>query len=108
MPPTPTRGSFDTLTSIPGSFAVTGWGLDVRAPSAQNTIRITLDGRVASLVTTSKVRTDVNRAFSVSGAHGFYKRIGATKGKHTVCLASLPTTATSAATNLGCKTTTVR
>ncbi len=102
--PTPTRGSFDRLSSIPGSFAVTGWGLDVRAPSVNNTIRITLDGRVVANVATSQGRADVNRIFRVSGTHGFYKRIGATKGRHTVCTASMPTTASSAATNLGCKT----
>ena len=105
--PTPTRGSLDSLTTMSGSFAVAGWGLDVRAPAASNTIQVTLDGRIVSNFATSVMRTDVNHAFGVTGRHGFSQRIGTTNGRHTVCTTSLPAVAASAANSLGCRTVTV-
>ena len=102
--PTPTRGSFDTITARTGSFAVGGWAYDLRAATGMSTVRITADGRVVANIRTGIARTDVNRIFQLSGTHGFYVRVRATPGRHVVCAVSLPLSAASSATNLGCKT----
>lgn len=103
VPPTPTRGSFDSIVGARGSFAVYGWAFDTWTPTANNPVRFTVDGRVVSTIRTSKVRADVNRAFHLSGAHGFAVRIAASAGRHTVCALSLPMTAASKVTSLGCR-----
>lgn len=105
---TPTRGSFDRVSSVKGSFSADGWAYDPRKATASSTVRIMSDGRVVANVRTGYLRKDVNRIHQVSGRHGFHVRVAAKPGRHTICAVSLPTTASSAAANLGCKTIAVR
>lgn len=100
---TPTRGAYDSLTMTKGTFAATGWAYDVKAPAASNVVRITSDGRLVALVRADLARSDVNRVLGTTGAHGFHVRVRAAAGRHQVCATSLPATATSTATALGCR-----
>jgi hypothetical protein len=106
--PTRTRGSFDRVSNANGSFRADGWALDPRTPRTSTMVRLTSDGHVVAYVRTTIPSPNVNRALKVSGVHGFHVWVPAKAGRHTICALSLPRSAGSAATSLGCRVVLVR
>ena len=105
--PRPTAGSFDSATGAKRVLRVAGWAYDPSASSASNTVRVTVDGRLAANTRAGNARADVDRKFHITGNHGFAVPIAAAPGVHTVCTVSLPTSAASYERALGCKRVTV-
>ncbi len=104
--PRPTTGSYDSATGGKRMLRVGGWAVDPSTSGASNTVIVTVDGRGYATLA-GIARSDVDRALRIGGNHGFALPIAAAAGRHTVCVASTPTSAASYQTSLGCKTVTV-
>ena len=63
-------GALDGGTVDGASYRIEGWAFDAADPAAPVTISVS-DGRSRSGAAVDVVRTDVNRPYAVSGAHGF-------------------------------------
>ena len=79
------------LVDVAGGIHVTGWAFDPQHREATRTVRILLDGRPVANVSTSKLRSDVNRNVHLTGTHGFDTLVKATPGRHTVQVVAIPT-----------------
>ncbi len=104
--PRPTTGFYDSATGARRILRVAGWAVDPSTSGASNTVIVTVDGRGYATLA-GIARSDVDRALRIGGNHGFALPIAAAAGRHTVCVASTPTSAASYQTSLGCKTVTV-
>ena len=105
--PGPTRGSFDKAAGAKRTFTVSGWAFDPATSSVSSAIRVTVDGKAVADTHASGVRADVNRVYKIAGNHAFTVRLGATAGRHNICVAALPASSASFQVSLGCKVVTV-
>lgn len=72
--------------SANSTVKVTGWAVDP-GTSASTSVRVTVDGVTDGGWSIAGVlRTDVNRARSTSGNHGFSITVAPRPGKHTICV----------------------
>jgi hypothetical protein len=82
-------GALQSAVTNPANSTVvmTGWALDRGARTASTTVRVTVDGVASGGWRTAGVlRTDVNRAQSATGGHGFSISLAPTPGKHQICV----------------------
>jgi hypothetical protein len=100
----PPVASVESVEGDPGSIHVTGWALDPDTATGA-TVQVSVDGTVAS-TTATVVRQDISTTYGFSGPTGFDYTTAASPGAHQVC-ASVLDSLTSAATSLGCWTTTL-
>ncbi len=102
-------GRLDQLRLVGGNLVLTGWALDRDHPSGSQvelyrTVKNTTQLR--GHVSTTVVRTDVNRSLHVTGAHGFSLSVPAFAGTQTWC-ATAVNLGPGVNTALGCRTITV-
>ncbi len=64
------RGTFDSAVPSTVAARVVGWAYDTAAPSVSIDIRVSVNG-VSRNYTANRSRSDINRIFGISGAHGF-------------------------------------
>jgi hypothetical protein len=94
VPPGSTPGNLDSLTA--GGIA-SGWVFDTRNSSESLTVNIYIDGNrlagaetgtLLTTTTTNIYRPDVNKAYGITGNHGFSVQLpaSATQGPHTISL----------------------
>ncbi len=90
-------------TAFSNTVVLTGWAMDPSARHRPMTVLVTVDGkksgdwRAASLT-----RTDVNRAYSATGGHGYSLSTTVPNGHHIVCLTARGAAATTPTASLGC------
>ena len=106
-PPPHLRGSLDAVSAGVDGFSAAGWVLDPQRTAGSAAAAVVLDGGQAAVVGTGRTRPDVNQVFGVTGAHGFVAGIGASPGRHTVCVNARPLGTSSVAISLGCRVITV-
>ncbi|GAA1875813.1 glycoside hydrolase family 25 protein [Lapillicoccus jejuensis] len=100
IPYTPADGRLDTATWTGNALSLTGWAIDW-STAAPTTVRLLVDGKVASTLTASGSRPDVGKVFPANGPqHGFSVLLPAAGGTHQVCLQATDRTAAT----LGCRT----
>ena len=78
-------GSLDAVTPSPAGLRVQGWSID---PDTANpiSVKVTLDGALATTATAAGDRPDVATAFPGYGSlHGYDVTVPAAPGVHTVC-----------------------
>ncbi len=80
------RGSLDSVAANGQTIRVAGWTFDPDQPATPLQIAIHLDGKVVSTSTTGGARADVNRAYRITGNHGFGVTVPAEPGRHTVAV----------------------
>jgi len=105
------QGRVDGATSTTaGRIDVRGWALDTDLKTSPITVDVRVDGVSRGIVTASKSRPDVAKAFPASGAnHGFTASVaGVTAGKHEVCVVARSGGGVGGDTPLTCATVTVR
>jgi hypothetical protein len=96
--PTVTLGSVDMLTSggsalefaqDAGPVRVAGWSFDPAAPSVSSSVAVLVDGRTVAQIPATRPRPDVNRAYRITGIHGFDTSFVVPSGRHTLCLVGI-------------------
>jgi len=99
------RGNLESLTTDEGDLVVSGWVVDqdTRAPVD---VHAYVDGRIVSAFSASTSRPDVGRIFGLGDNHGFYQKLYAGPGPHTVCLFAI-NIPTGVNPQLGCASTTI-
>lgn len=96
-------GHLDDATTSSRRITAVGWAIDGDTTDPV-TVQVTLDGKRATSATANAVRRDLARAFPGYGtAHGWSVRVGATPGKHRLCVVAV-STGSGADTALGCRT----
>jgi hypothetical protein len=82
-------GALESAVTNPANSTVvmSGWALDRGFRTASTTVRVTVDGVTSGgWRTAGVVRTDVNRAQSATGGHGFSITLAPKPGKHQICV----------------------
>ena len=98
-------GNIESVTTSTGAISLKGWALD-RDTSGSIYLWVTLDGAGRHWIANVN-RPDIAAAFPGLGAnHGFQGTLGASAGRHTVCVTAL-NVGPGANTSLGCATVTV-
>ncbi len=98
----PPVGSLGTVTVRGASANITGWAFQPGAPATSIQVRVAVNG-TAHAVPTSSARADVNRAFSITGRHGFNFSTSLKPGVNKICATAMGTVP-GLNTNLGCTT----
>lgn len=99
-------GSLDVADSpAVGKIRVTGWALDPDT-TASIAVHVYVDGKAVQAVTANGSRPDVGRVHGKGDAHGFATTVGASAGRHEVCLYAIDATG-GPNTRFGCATVTV-
>ncbi len=80
------RGFFDSAVAVGQAIRVRGWSFDPDQPVTAVQITVQLDGAVVSSAVTAVPRPDVNRAYRITGNHGFDVQFAAGPGRHTVAI----------------------
>jgi len=97
-------GHLDVVSAARAQISVKGWSVDPTRSAAANSEIVVVDGVMASLPIANRPRLDVDRAFSISGSHGFSVAVPAGVGLHRVCVISRPLPETGGKdTVLGCR-----
>lgn len=97
-------GRFESLTALPGGRArLVGWGLEPELPHRSVDVQWALNGGEWNDAPTTVARPDVNRAFGVSGSHGFSVVMTLVEGTNRVCM-RVPAYGRGRAADLGCRT----
>ena len=97
-------GSFDSAVTntFDNSVVMSGWALDRGVRNLPTSVEVTVDGATAGGWRMAAVlRTDVNRAESSTGGHGFSIRITLAPGQHVICV-NTRSRADTQTTSLGC------
>lgn len=99
-------GSLDVADSPGvGIIRVGGWALDPDTSASIN-VHVYVDGKAAQAVLAGGNRPDVATAYGKGAAHGFSTTVGASAGRHEVCVYAIDS-AGGANTRFGCSTVTV-
>src|ERR1700712_5781711 len=80
------KGSLDSAAVVGQTIRIRGWSFDPDQPATAVRVSVHLDGAVVHTAVTSTSRPDVNRAYRITGNHGFDVRISAKPGRHTVAV----------------------
>ncbi|WP_157127211.1 hypothetical protein [Cnuibacter physcomitrellae] len=94
-------GSYDNAYPVAGGVQVTGWAVD-SATDATQTLNVSIDGNLAATITADYRLDWISAMFPGKSAnHGFTSILGASPGRHTVCVVK------QGGIDLGCKVVTV-
>jgi hypothetical protein len=78
-------GRIDSVTVQGNRAVVTGWAFDFSSPARSIAVTVTRNGRQVASSPTTLVRADVNRAWSVTGSHGFSYTVALGAGANQLC-----------------------
>jgi hypothetical protein len=81
-PGSPPRGHVEPISRVGHIVHLTGWAYDRDVPGSPVRIVVYQDGHALTVVSTTVQRDDVNRAFAITGTHGFSVHVNATPGLH--------------------------
>ncbi|MGS0683561.1 transglycosylase family protein [Nakamurella sp. GG22] len=85
------KGTFDSAVPSTVAARVVGWAYDTAAPSVSIGIRISVNG-ASSKYTANRSRSDINRIFGISGAHGFVVSVPLAQGRsNEICVWAIGT-----------------
>jgi len=98
-------GRIDSVTVRGNQAVITGWAFDFSSAARAIGVTVTRNGKQVASSPTSLVRSDVNRAWSVTGTHGFSYSVGLAAGANQLCVTGVNIGAGANAL-LGCRTVT--
>ena len=75
-------GWLDSATPMGGSVNLGGWAYDADDSTAEIQVAVYIDGGGIGWFPTGRPRPDVNRAFGITGDHGYNITIPCTPGRH--------------------------
>ncbi|SOD74812.1 hypothetical protein SAMN05892883_4004 [Jatrophihabitans sp. GAS493] len=101
-------GSFDASTVSHDQVSLAGWAEDPDAPSTSIRVDVYSDGKGIASLTTNVNRPDVNRAFGITGTHGFQTTVALPNGTHSVCIYAINVSSGTGNSMLNCRTVVVR
>jgi hypothetical protein len=81
-PGSPPTGSLESATATGNEVLLTGWAYDRDAPASPVKLVIYQDDKPLTVTSTTISRPDVNKAFGLTGTHGYRVRLAATTGRH--------------------------
>jgi len=81
-PGSPPRGYVEPISAVGNVVYLHGWAYDRDVPSSPVRLVVYQDGKPLTVISTTQSRPDVNRAFGITGTHGFSVHIRATNGLH--------------------------
>ncbi|UQX87224.1 DUF2817 domain-containing protein [Jatrophihabitans telluris] len=76
----------DSVTVVGRTAVVTGWAFDPDARSRAINVAFYDDGRKVVARPTESLRADVNKAYGLTGRHGFTFNYKASAGSHRICV----------------------
>lgn len=79
------RGYIQTATGSASRVKISGWGFDPNLSSSSVRMQVVVNGTVHT-VTANQPRADVDRAFRITGKHGYSGTFAARKGVNRVCV----------------------
>ena len=79
------RGSVDRVAAGASSAVVAGWAFDPNYPNQSISVHVYVNGNPV-IFRAGQNRTDVNRVFSVAGAHGFSGSVPLKSGQNRICV----------------------
>jgi len=82
-------GALDAAVGVVGGVDVTGWMIDLDAPSQPVTVHVWVDGAPRMALTADQRRDDVAAAFGLGSFHGFDGVVAVSPGLHDVCVFGL-------------------
>jgi len=106
VPKPKAKGNVDKATLSGKNVKVVGWAYSPNKPSKTSSVRITVTGPKGATTykrSTTVTRADVNKAYGISGKHGFSTSIPLQMGSNKVCVVSVAF-AGATDTSLGCYT----
>jgi len=84
----PPLGSLDAVTVVGNEARVAGWSFDPASPAVSITVHVNVD-QLAHAASANLSRDDVNRAFGITGRHGFLATVPLHAGANQVCVYSI-------------------
>jgi hypothetical protein len=81
-PGSPPRGYLDLPTAEGNIVHLRGWAYDRDAPGSPVRLVVYQDGKALTVISTTVLRPDVNRAFGITGTHGFSVPVPTSDGRH--------------------------
>jgi hypothetical protein len=103
-------GRLDTLTASGSTYELTGWAVDLKAPTTSLAVHVYVDGVMAGAFTADGNRPDIATALPAAGAaHGFDVTVTAPTavGTHIACVYAINTDPAGSNPLLGCLRSTV-
>ena len=100
-------GSLDKVVVGLQSVRVGGWAVDRDQPGTAITIAVLIDGVQIGRFATASARPDVNRAYGVTGNHGFDRTLTVRPGRHTLSVRAVNVGGGAGDSVLGSRTITV-
>ena len=98
-------GQLDSVgaNDFSNTVVLSGWALDPSAKGSSAGVQVTVDGSLVGGTRAAALpRTDVNKAFSAVGGHGFVITMTLPAGTHQVCVSARTVAARGGSTSLGC------
>ncbi|MET3808568.1 hypothetical protein ABIB25_005597 [Nakamurella sp. UYEF19] len=84
------RGYIQTASGSAGKVKVSGWGFDPNQSSTSVRMQVVVNGTVHTIAA-NQSRSDVDRAFGITGKHGYSATFAARKGFNRVCVYTMGT-----------------
>lgn len=81
-PGSPPTGSLESATATGNEVLLTGWAYDRDEPGTPVRLVIYQDDKALTVTSTTLSRPDVNRAFGLTGTHGYRVRLATSSGWH--------------------------
>ena len=103
----PPRGSLDSAVAVGTSVRVRGWAYDPDQPGTSVTVAVQINGATVTTRSASGARPDVDRAFGITGNHGFDITVPAKPGRSTVAVQAVNIAGGRGNTQLGSRAVTV-
>ncbi|SOD71030.1 hypothetical protein SAMN05892883_0632 [Jatrophihabitans sp. GAS493] len=76
-------GQLDVLSAVGNDVHLGGWAFDPDIPSTEIKVAVYVDGALAGWFPTGVDRPDVDRAFGITGKHGYNVHLNVADGHHT-------------------------
>lgn len=103
----PPVGSLDLVSATGNGVRLAGWAFDPDQPATSIRVTVTVDGKAAGTFTTTGSRPDVNRAYRITGNHGFDVTVPTGPGRHLVGVTAVNVGGGTGNTQLGSRIATV-
>ncbi len=85
----PPRGALESAVPAGTAIRVRGWAFDPDQPATAVSVTVTRNGTNVRTVPTSVARPDINKAYGITGAHGYDITVPAVPGRSNVAVTAL-------------------
>lgn len=103
----PPKGALDSAAAVGAAVRVRGWAYDPDQPGTSVTVAVQINGRTVTTRAAAASRPDVDRAYRITGNHGFDITVPAKPGRSTVSVQAINIAGGRGNTQLGSRAVTV-